>query len=190
MEAAIEPFMEDLVARCRAGDAPAWRALHDAHFEFVYRVVRRLGTPSDELEDACQDVFIVAFRRISSFRTGRISTWLYGIAANVASERHRRRRVRRAFQELWRGKEERAALVTPERELEAKDAERAVGRILERMSGKKREAFVLCVIEELTSEEASRLTGDKPETLRTRLHYARRDFDRIAAALGYVEEGR
>ncbi len=190
VEAAIEPAMEELVARCRAGDAPAWKALHDAHFEFVYRVVRRLGTPPEELDDACQDVFIVAFRRISSFRDGRISTWLYRIAANISSERHRRRRVRRAFQELWRGKEEATSPLSPDRALQAKDAERVVGRILERMSAKKREAFVLSVIEELSSEEISRLTGDKAETIRTRLFYARKDFDRIAAELGLLQEGR
>ena len=53
-----------LVARCRAGERLAWKAVYEAHFDFVYRVARRLGTPAAEAEDVCQEVFLVAFRRV------------------------------------------------------------------------------------------------------------------------------
>jgi RNA polymerase sigma-70 factor, ECF subfamily len=176
-----------LVERCRAGDSPAWRELYDAHFDFVYRVARRLGTPIAELDDVCQEVFLVAFRKLRAFRTGQLTTWLYRICANVVSDRHRRRRVRRAFQELWGEPEEPVAELTPDRELESREAEVLVGRLLERMAPKKREVFVLYEMEGMSGEAIADLVGCKVDTVWTRLHYARKEFESLARKRG-VEE--
>ena len=88
---------DEVVARCRAQDQSAWKELYDAHFDFVYRVARRLGTPAAEAEDVVHDVFEVVFKKLDQFEEGRLTTWMYRITANVVSDRHRRRRVRRAF---------------------------------------------------------------------------------------------
>ena len=46
------------------------------------------------------------------------------------------------------------------------------------------EAFALFEIEGLTHQEIAELTGAKVETVRTRVHYARKEFERLAAELG------
>jgi len=167
-----------LVERCRAGDSPAWRELYEAHFDFVYRVARRLGTPAEELEDVCQEVFVVAFRKLEAFQTGQLTTWLYRICANVVSDRHRRRRVRRAFQALFHGRPDEVALApAPDRDYEAREAENLVSRVLEKMAPKKREVFVLYELEGLSGEAIAAAVGCKVETVWTRLHYARREFE-------------
>jgi RNA polymerase sigma-70 factor (ECF subfamily) len=178
------PGSLSLVERCRAGDSPAWRELYEAHFDFVYRVSRRLGTPLEEVEDVTQEVFLVAFRKLSAFRTGRLSTWLYRICANVVSERHRKRRVRRAFQQLWGRGDEPVTPITPQHELESREAERTVARVLERMAPKKREVFVLYELEGMPGEAIAELVGCKVETVWTRLHYARKEFERLARSSG------
>src|SRR5262245_52268448 len=144
-----------LLARCRAGESLAWKSLYEAHFDFIYRVARRLGTPEEEAEDVCQEVFMVAYRRFSTFTDGRLTTWLYRITANVASARHRKRRVREMFQKLFGRNSLLASNLpddeeretghgrSPERELEDREREEGVRRIIERMAPKKREVFAL-----------------------------------------------
>lgn len=178
----IAPEFE-LLACCRAGDPAAWKQLYDAHFEFLERISRRLGTPDAELDDVVQETFLVAFRKLGSFQSGRFSTWLYRIAANVVSGRHRRRRIRAAFQSLFGRAEERTTR-SADHEYEAREAQACVAEVLERMAPKKREVFALYELEGLSGEEIAERIGCKLDTVWTRLHYARKDFERIARKRG------
>jgi RNA polymerase sigma-70 factor (ECF subfamily) len=173
--------LDPLVAACRAGDRGAWKALYEAHFDFAWRTARRLGLPEADVEDAVQDAFRIAWEQLARFTWGRFSTWLYKIIANVVSERLRRARVRDFFSGLF-GK-------TPierslEAHVEARSTLRVVEQVLRKLSREKREVFALFEIEGLTHQEIAELTGVKVETIRTRLHYARRDFERLAEELG------
>lgn len=183
-----EGGVDPVVARCRARDESAWKELYDAHFDFVYRVARRLGTPAEEAEDVVHDVFVVVLKKLDQFEEGRLSTWIYRITANVVSDRHRRRRVRRAFEDLkvWIGG---AAPETPDRSAERTSAQRAVDRVLERMAPKKREVFALFELEGLTGEEIAERLGCPVNTVWTRLHHARAEFVSVARRLGCLDPG-
>jgi RNA polymerase sigma-70 factor (ECF subfamily) len=171
-----------ILARCRAGEASAWKAFHDANFDFVYRVARRLGTPTAEIEDVCQDVFLVGFRKLDSFVEGRITTWLYRITERVVSARHRRRRVRSVVLAILAasGIPVASGPQSPEGVLEARETRERVRQILERMSPKKREVFALYELEGLSGEEIAERVGCRIETVWTRLHYARQQFQALA----------
>src|SRR5439155_8716428 len=91
----------DVLARCRRGEELAWRKLYAAHFDFVYRSAWRLGADAEEVEDICQEVFVVAFRKLSSLVDGRFTTWLYRVVANLVAYRHRQRRFREMLRSLW-----------------------------------------------------------------------------------------
>ena len=41
--------------------------LFEQHADFVWRVLKRHRVAERELEDACQEVFLVVFRRVSEF---------------------------------------------------------------------------------------------------------------------------
>jgi len=176
-----------LAARCHAGDETAWEALYDAHFDFVFRVARRLGVPEHEAEDVSHDVFLVAHRRIGDFTEGRLSTWLYRITANVVRDRHRRWRVRQSldvFKTWLFGKD----VPTPEAVAVRASAGRAIEEVLARMSPKKREVFALYELEGLEGEQIADRLGCPIGTVWTRLHHARKDFVKIARRLGCLEE--
>lgn len=176
-----------LAARCRSGDPRAWRELYDAHFDFVFRVARRLGIPEAEAEDVAHDVFVVAHRKLDAFQEGRMSTWLYRITAHVVSDRHRRRRVRESLDGvktwLWG-----AEVPTPEALAARRSDGAAVERVLARMSPKKREVFALFELEGLSGDEIAERVGCPVGTVWTRLHHGRQDFLRIARKLGCLEE--
>jgi RNA polymerase sigma-70 factor, ECF subfamily len=63
------------------------------HGRFVWRVLRHQGVIESQLEDLSQEVFLVMFRRFSSFENrSSIRTWIYGICRHVAADARRRRR--------------------------------------------------------------------------------------------------
>src|SRR5690349_7320182 len=61
--------LEDaLIARARAGDPVAERALYDAHVDRIYRLAFRFAGSDDLARDFTQDAFIRAFSRLNDFR--------------------------------------------------------------------------------------------------------------------------
>jgi RNA polymerase sigma-70 factor, ECF subfamily len=187
-----DPQAEDealeLVARCKGGDGAAWRALYVAHFAYVSRLARNLGTPPAEIEDVIQEVFTVAFRKLGDFTHGQLTTWLYRITANVVTDHHRKRRVRAAFASVFGPRsEEVAPQLGADRQLEQAQARAQVGRILEKMSPKKREVFVLFEIEGLPGEAIAERVGCPVETVWTRLFHARKEFARLGARAQVLE---
>lgn len=173
---------EALIARCKRGDTHAFRALYDEHFEFAWRTARRLGLPEEEVEDAVQEAFHVAWQQLASFTWGRFTTWLFRIVANVVSAKLRRRRVREVFGSLWGSAAPTAHSI--DGRMEARDTLQRIEFILRRLSREKREAFALHEIEGLSHEQIAELTGAKIETIRTRLFYARREFEKLARESG------
>jgi RNA polymerase sigma-70 factor (ECF subfamily) len=178
-----------LLAQCRTGDRQAWKWLYERNFAFVVRTARQLGTPAHELDDVAQEVFAVVSRRLTQFESGLITTWMHRICANVVNDHHRRRRVRRALAPFlpWFEEEE---LRTPERVLMETDARAQVGRILERMSARKREVFVLFELESLSCEQIAERVGCPVETVWSRLFHARKEFARIGNKQRLFEEAR
>jgi len=177
----------DVLARCRRGEELAWRKLYAAHFDFVYRSAWRLGADAEEVEDICQEVFVVAFRKLPSFVDGRFTTWLYRVVANLVAYRHRQRRFREMLRSLWGHQASAVQDVTrPDRVVEGMQDKAAVDAVLRRMGARKREVLVLFELEGLPGEQVAELVGCKLETVWSRLHYARREFGRIFEKLGYA----
>lgn len=184
---AESPWDIEVLARCRQGEERAWSELYAAHFDFVYRTAWRLGADASEVEDICQEVFVVAFRKLSSFHEGRFTTWLYRVVANVVADRHRQRRFREGLRRLF-GREPAVAPppLRPDRAFEAREDKAIVDAVLRRMGARKREVLVLFEIEGLPGDKIAELVGCKLETVWSRLHYARRDFERILRKMGHT----
>ncbi len=76
------------------------RSVVKDHAQYVWQALRHLGVREADVEDACQDVFVVLHRRLSDFRgDSSIKTWIYGICVRVASEYRRRAHVVREVPE-------------------------------------------------------------------------------------------
>ena len=177
-----------LVVRCKAGDEASWRALFDENVDFVSGVARSLGIPAAEVDDVCQEVFVVVWRRLDQFQGGKLTTWLYRITANVVSGRHRKRRTRQRLGDvLVRLGIRPASVATPDVEYERTDARRQVDEVIALMSDKKRQVFSMFELEGLSSPEIAERLGCPQETVRTRLFHARREFTRLASNRGYLE---
>lgn len=82
---------DELLARARAGDAAAFGELVQRFEKPVYRAaLAALGSP-EEAEEAAQDAFVAAFRRLATFRgESSLKTWLVAIAWRKALTRRRK----------------------------------------------------------------------------------------------------
>jgi len=80
------------------------RALVEQHVAFVYRSLRRLGVEEMSLDDATQQVWIVATRRLADIRPASERAFLFGIAVRVAADFRRAARRRRLVpdENAWR----------------------------------------------------------------------------------------
>lgn len=160
-------------------DAPtagAVQALADAHFAEVWRLLRRLGLPEADADDAAQQVFAVACRRVSTIEPGRGRAFLYGCALRMAAK--------------WRESQQQRVQPTTTGELDDVDdevpsleelVERRKARvlldgILDRMPSDLRVVFVLFEFEELDSHEIAALLEIPRGTVASRLRRAREDF--------------
>ena len=65
------------------------------HYDFVWRSVRRLGVSPEAVDDATQEVFVVASRKLDSIEAGKEKAFLFGAALRVASDSRRARHRRR-----------------------------------------------------------------------------------------------
>ncbi|UCH86264.1 MAG: sigma-70 family RNA polymerase sigma factor [Dehalococcoidia bacterium] len=84
-----------LVRSSQKGDLDAFNTLVQAYQRQVYNLcLRMLGAAA--AEDAAQETFIAAYRRLSGFRGGNFRAWLLRIAANICCDELRRQRSRPA----------------------------------------------------------------------------------------------
>src|SRR5262245_52875569 len=87
-----EPFAAQAVVKTPTRDRRL-ELMVEEHFDFIGRLLRRMGTPPSELEDATQQVFLVAAGRVDDICPGKERSFLFGTAVRVATtaRRHRMR---------------------------------------------------------------------------------------------------
>ena len=155
------------------GEAPGLAEIFRQYAPFAWRALRRLGVPEADVEDVCQEVFVVVHRKLGDFE-GRSSmkTWIYGICARTASDYRRSGRVRR---EVLTDAPPDAPHEPAQHEVVAlRQARATLDRILDQLDDDKRSVFVLYEIEELTMAEVAEALSCPLQTAYSRLHAARK----------------
>jgi len=158
--------------------------LYAEHVGMVWSGLRRLGVPEASIEDAVQDVFLVAHRRRADFQ-GRssVKTWLYGIVLRVAKDYRRAqarhaRRVERLAETLSVSA---VSAQTPAKEAERREANQALHAILAELDQDHREVLVLVEIEEFSMQDAAAVLSLHVRTCQRRLRAARAAFEKKLA---------
>lgn len=150
--------------------------LYVEYARFVRRVLRSHGVLQHGLEDALQDVFLVAFRRYDDFvPVASYKTWLYAIAIKVARD-FRRRASRKGGLSVLQEHEVACARHDPFATTSASLMLQALNRKLARLGRERREVFILAEVEELTAPEIAKRLSIKLNTVYSRLRAARRDL--------------
>jgi RNA polymerase sigma-70 factor, ECF subfamily len=172
---------EELIVRARRGDEEAFRLIFERYtrpiISFIFYMVNR----SDLAEELAQETFVRAFRSLHSLRDeAKLSTWLFGIAKNIARESLRERHKERGRVDLTDRSvlDLRASTPSPAGQLLDKELSEVVRHALLKLDEDKRLVFTLKVYQQQSYDEIAELTGYSIPKIRNDLHRARIEMRR------------
>ncbi len=155
--------------------------LFKRHGAFVRRSIERFVGAGPHVDDLLQETFVVAFKKRSSFDPERaaVTTWLYGIAANICRRHGRSQRRWGFFFDRLERQEVAPTVLLQDEQLERQQAKDLVAAALAKLPEKQREVFALYELEELDGPAIAELLAVPIGTVWTRLHHARHAFDKV-----------
>lgn len=160
----------------RQTEAQRVRAMVEIHFDFVWRVLRRLGVPGGDADDAAQQCFLVASRRVREIGATEERAFLFQTAVRVASNANRTRR-----RHPEHGDDALTQVADPSQGVEERlDRQRAralLDEVLDSMPEALRATFVLFELEGFTTPEVASLQSIPLGTAASRIRRAREHFD-------------
>jgi RNA polymerase sigma-70 factor, ECF subfamily len=201
----------DLVARARNGDHAAFGDLVNRHRVAVFRAAMAVLGSHADAEDAAQDAFVVAWRRLESFRgESSFKTWLLTIAWHQAINR------RRGLTQWWKrmmSMEEKVGVGptyerqiaasnvgrtlsgspgdrgTPEEVVAAVELRQDIAKAIRALTPKLRDTLLLAQSGDCSYEEIGRIVGAPVGTIKWRISEARRQVKQRLQQLGHGEPG-
>lgn len=167
----MEHETDQLVEAARRGDRDAFRRLVETHSRAVFRTAYRVLGDEAAAEDAVQETFLSAYRKLSVFDgRARFATWLHRIAVNQAiDQRRKQQRLREDLTSEADGRVDGSAdgwvddrEPRPDRMLASKQVGQATRRSLDALTVLERTAFVLRHVEGCSIAEIGAALDLKP----------------------------
>jgi len=155
------------------------RALLRSHYGEVWRVLRHLGMPSAGIEDAAQQVFLVATSKLSRIEPGKERSFLIGTAVRIAANHRRSSAVRHESPD---DSLDTRADDTPTADelLDQKRLRLLLDGVLNALPSDLRTVFVLFELEGFEVPEIAEIVGIPRGTAASRLRRAREAFEQGA----------
>lgn len=148
----------------------------EAHFDLIWRTLRRLGVSAADADDSAQQVFLVASRKLERIAPEAERGFLVGTALRVASDARRAQRRRRELDETAMPERVDDGTALDQR-LDALRARALLDSMLEQMPIELAAVFVLFEIEELEAREIAAMLAIPIGTVASRLRRARAEID-------------
>jgi RNA polymerase sigma-70 factor (ECF subfamily) len=155
------------------------RSVVDAHFDTLWRFLRRLGVAEADVDDAVQEVILVLTRKLEGIETGRERSFVMSTAFRVASDARRRTRRRREV-DAEQLIDLPSAAADPEASAQKQQMRELLAGVLEELSLDLRAVFVLYELEDFTMAEIAQTLQLPPGTVASRLRRAREAFETLA----------
>lgn len=179
------PQVRAWVCAAQAGDRDAFDALVGVYYRAVYRTAMAALQRSEDAEDATQDAFVLAWRKVSAFRgDSTFKTWLLTIVWRQALDRRKtcerwwRKRQTPALTEdsAWDDGLDRIATpdADPERLAGVRGRLTHVRRAIAGLSPKLRDTLLLACSGEYGYDEIATMLGVPIGTVKWRVAEARR----------------
>jgi RNA polymerase sigma-70 factor, ECF subfamily len=153
----------------------------------IYNLCRYLLRNPLDAEDAAQEVFIKAYRKLKDFRPeSSLYTWLYRIGVNTCLD-HKRKFRPEPLKDQSTAEYLPSSEPSPERHYQSKEIGQAIQEALEQLSGNSRAIIVLREVEGLSYEEIAEVLNTSVGTVKSRISRTREDLRRL---LGEKNVGR
>jgi len=152
------------------------RAILQDHYAFIWRQLRRFGVPESRVDDATQEVFVIASQKLEAIRVGSERSYLFGTALRVASQLRRSAAARHEIG-FSTPPEMEAIASRPDELLDRGRARALLDTVLDSLEDDVRAVFVLYELEQLPTKEIAELLGIPVGTAASRLRRGREAFE-------------
>jgi RNA polymerase sigma-70 factor, ECF subfamily len=161
----------ELIAAARLGDEAAFAELYQQHIGYVKAVGRAILRKND-LEDMCQDTFLLAFTRLHSFEgNSQFRTWISRIAVNQCLVILRK--GRRTSNEEPGMAEIDSLFARPDRDLEGVAARLDLEKALRWLTPLQRQALTMAYAEDMPAQEIADVLGTTLACVKNSIHVAK-----------------
>ena len=187
-EAPPQPDDLTLVRRAQSGDADAYDELVRRYQRQIYGVTYHMTSHHEDANDLTQEAFVKAWQALKSFKgDSSFFTWLYRIAVNRTLNHLKSRKLREgkhamSLNDLDVEAENHPDLValvsdkTPRRAAVLEELKGKLNAAIQRLSEDHRAVLTLHDIQGLPHAEIAKILDCNPQTVRTRLFYARQQL--------------
>lgn len=177
-----------LVAATAAGDTLAFERLYRLHERRVWRYAVSMVQDRAVADELVVDTMLAVWQGASGFRSGsRVSTWILGITRHKALDAGRRSARRRNDIALDDAGEIVDEAAGPARIAEQDDKNRLFNAATAQLSAEHREALHLAFVDGLPYDEIAQLLDVPENTVKTRIHYAKRKLQDLLVRLTQEE---
>lgn len=169
-----------LMLRYRDGDMQAFETLYRRHNDSLYRYLLRLALNREAAEDVFQEAWGKIIKARHRYRpTAKFTTFLYRVAHNCFID-YVRRNSRHATVSAMDPDDNPDPGEEPDVQVEKSLARRRLDAALVAIPLEQRDAFLLHEVAGLSIDTIAEISGEKPETIKSRLRYA---SNKLKAAL-------
>lgn len=171
-----------LIKSAREGDLNAFNGLVLHYQNMAYNVAYRIMGEPDSADDAAQDAFISAYKKLHQYRGGSFKAWLLRIVTNSCYDELRRRK-RQPVTPLEPSTSDGDLIespawiidkgASPEEQVEQVELQAAIQNCINQLEEKFRVIMVLVDVENLDYQTAAKIAGLPVGTVKSRLSRAR-----------------
>ncbi len=178
---AASPDGQAIVASAQSGDRGAFTAIVERYQAVVYRWSIGLVSDRDEAEDIMQEVFVIVYQKLGSFRgDASFDGWLYRITRRVAEKQRRKKKRRAILGALPAARPTGEVYVTdPGGRVDREHALALIHEAVKDLPARQREAFDIVDLQGYSPAEAAEMLEMKPVSVRANLFKARASIRRL-----------
>ena len=170
-----------IIDRILSGDQAAYRALIDRHKSYAFTIAYRILHDREEAEEVAQDAFMKVFQSLGTFnREAKFTTWFYRVVFNAALGRKRKTQLPTSHLDEV---DPNRLGTSPNDELAAAEKSRYIQLAMTHLPPDDVMILTLFYLKELSLEEMADITGISTNTIKVKLHRARKRMAEVLSGL-------
>ncbi|ELR70326.1 RNA polymerase sigma-70 factor, ECF subfamily protein [Fulvivirga imtechensis AK7] len=160
-----------LLDRIINGETDLYNHIIEKYKSYTFTIALNILNNREDAEEATQDSFIKAYQHLKSFnRQSKFSTWLYRIVFNTSVSYKRKQKVKKETLETIKY----TYYEGHSSEMEIKDQQKYIHEALQKLLELDRTVITLFYLKEFSLEEISEIINLNVNTVKVRLHRARK----------------